>query len=361
MDLRDTVESFAASLDFSTVRVASLARPTPGIEVYDAWLAAGHHGEMHYLQRGRDLRADPATRLPQARSAVVLAMHHHFERPADPGGRTGMVARYAWGRDYHNLMGKKLRKLRRSLTEIGVQSWGGVDAAPILERSWARLAGVGFLGKNTMAIVPGRGSWFLLAVLFVDAPLRADEPLPRAYCGRCDNCLVGCPTQAFPTPFSLDATRCISHWTIEARGLPPRSLRAGFGRWVFGCDVCQEVCPHNRNPDHEAHPDLRPRNAWLDLDELLATPDEALRDRFTGTPLRRPGGVGLKRNALIVLGNLGDEGAIPSAQAALQHPSDVVRGAAVWALRRLGAGTLLPASDPSPVVQAELYASPDEG
>lgn len=357
MDLRPRVEAAAREVGFQTLRVAALPHPTPGIDVYDAWLAAGHHGAMGYLERGRDVRADPRQRLPDARSAVVLAVAHHYDRPPDPGGRTGIVARYAWGRDYHNLIGKRLKKLRRRLSERGIQSWGGVDAAPVLERSWARLAGLGYLGKNTMAIVPSRGSWFFLAVLFVDAELTPDDPLPREYCGRCTRCLSACPTDAFPAPWSLDATRCISYWTIEARELAPADIRRGFGRWVFGCDVCQEVCPHNHRPVDNPHDDLLPRHAWLDLDALIATPDAALVERFTGTPLRRPGGAGLKRNALVALGNLGDPDGAASATDALSHEAPVVRAAAVWALSRL-APERVPDRDDDPSVQAEIDALP---
>lgn len=354
MPPRATIEALATDLGFTALRVAPLTAPVPGIDVYDAWLDRGHHGHMAYLARGRDARADPRLRLPTARSALVLAWDHPSRRPPDPGGRTGMVARYAWARDYHNLVGKRLRNLRNRLKEHGVQSWGGVDAAPILERSWARLAGLGFLGKNTLCIVPSRGSYFFLAVLFVDVDLEPDPPTTRDFCGRCTRCLVACPTDAFPAPFSLDATRCIAYWTIEAPGLPPAALRPAFGRWLFGCDVCQEVCPHNHSPPEALHPDLQPRHAWLDLDAIVHATDAALLERFTGTPLRRPGAAGLKRNALIVLGNLSDPGGVEAATHALSHDEPVVRAAAVWALRRLGADHRLPDTDADPLVRAEL-------
>ncbi len=235
-------------------------------------------------------------------------------------------------------MGKRLRRLKRRLDEAGIRSWGGVDTAPILERPWANAAGLGFTGKNTLQIVPGRTSWIFLAILFVDAECAPDAPLGD-HCGRCTRCLVACPTSAFRGPRDLDARRCISYWTIEARELAPEALLPGFGRWVFGCDVCQEVCPHNHDPDDPDEADFAPRHAWLDLDELLATPDEALMARFEGTPLRRPGAAGLKRNALVALGNLRD----PDAAAlvhdhALRHPAPVVRRAAAWALRQLDPG-----------------------
>jgi epoxyqueuosine reductase len=331
-DARALLTGLAHAHGFAHVRFASIA-PTPHGEAFRAWLDAGHHAGLPWLETGVDVRLDPRLRLPEARTAMVLAIEHHHRRPPDPGGRTGLVARYAWGRDYHNLIGKRLKKLRRALDEAGIQSWGGVDTAPILERSWATAAGLGFSGKSSVQIVPARTSWMFLAVLFVSAEAEPDAPL-RDHCGRCTRCLVGCPTDAFPAPHVLDARRCIAYWTIEAKGLPPPELRPRFGRWVFGCDVCQEVCPHNAAPPDPEEDDLLPRHAWLDLDELLLTPDDAVLERFTGTPLRRPGAVGLKRNALIVLGNLGDAGAEPAVAHTLTHPDPIVRDAAAWCLSR---------------------------
>ncbi|MBW2257213.1 MAG: tRNA epoxyqueuosine(34) reductase QueG, partial [Deltaproteobacteria bacterium] len=228
------VRHLAHELGLHTVRFAVVG-PTPELSHFDDWLAAGRHGEMAYLARGREVRANPRVRLPGARSVAVLALEHHHRRPPDPGGRTGLVARYAWGRDYHNLLGKRVRKLRARLRKAGIDSWGGVDTAPILERAWARAAGLGFTGKNCVTIQPARTSWSFLGVLFLDAPAMPDAPLGD-HCGSCERCLVGCPTHAFLAPRLLDATRCIAYWTIEARGLPPRDLRPAFGRWVFGCD-----------------------------------------------------------------------------------------------------------------------------
>lgn len=355
----DPIRALAAERGFAMVRVARLVEPTPGAEVYDRWIEAGRHGEMGYLATGRPPRVEPTTRLSAARSVLVMATPYPSTPPPDPGGLTGRVARYAWGRDYHNLLGKRLRKLRRDLDAIGVASWGGVDAAPILERSWARLAGLGYLGKNTMSILPSRGSYYFLTVLFVAAELEPDPPLPREFCGRCTRCLVACPTQAFPAPYDLDATRCIAYWTIEARGLPPRDLRPGFGRWLFGCDVCQEVCPHNHRPVESLEADLAPRHAWIDLPSLILADDASVLARFTGTPLRRPGAAGLKRNALIVLRNLGDPAGAPAATQALRHSEPVVRAAAVWALHGL-APERVPDRDPEPMVQAEIDAGSTE-
>lgn len=349
-DTRAHLTALAASVGFRTVRFAAVG-PTPRGESLTGWLADGHHADMAWMEAQVDVRLDPRIRMPGARSVMVLAVEHAHERPPDPGGRTGLVARYAWGRDYHNLVGKRLERLKSRLRADGVGCWGGVDTAPILERGWAAAAGLGFNGKNGLQIVPARTSWMFLAVLFVDVEVPPDAPL-RDHCGRCVRCLTACPTQAFPAPHVLDARRCIAYWTIEAAGLPPRPLRPAFGRWVFGCDVCQEVCPHNVAPPDPDEADLLPRHAWLDLDDVVRTPDDVLMTRFLGTPLRRPKARGLKRNALIALGNLGDDGAVDTVRLALHHPEPVVRGAAVWALSRLGAP--LPADDPDELVRVEL-------
>ena len=349
---RHVLTQLAADLGF-TVRFTPVG-PTPWIAWYDRWIASGHHGDMHYLERGRDTRSDPRTRLSTVRTTMVLAIQHHHRRPPDPGGRTGMVARYAWGRDYHNLVGKRLRKLRRRLDEAGIASWGGVDTAPILERAWASAAGMGFTGKNSVQIIPAKTSWVFLAVLFLDVDVEPDRAILRDHCGTCRRCLDVCPTNAFLRERELDARRCISYWTIESRGLAPADLRPGFGRWLFGCDLCQEVCPHNAGADEGEEQDLAPRHAWLDLDEILQTPDHKLMERFLGTPLRRPRAAGLKRNALVVLGNLRDPGGLPSLLLGAEHPEPVVRAAAVWALGQLGASCARYATDPSPLVQSEL-------
>ncbi len=336
MDLRSLVSTSAAAHGLGVVRFASVG-PTPRFQAYERWIGAGSHGTMGWLARDMALRGDPRVRMPSARTAAVFSLGHHHRRPPDPGGRTGAVARYAWGRDYHNLFGKRLDKVKRDLRAAGIACWGGVDTAPIVERAWAAEAGLGFGGKNCVQITPGRGSWMFLGVLFLGADAEPDPPIVKDHCGTCQRCLHSCPTNAFRAERDLDATRCIAYWTIEARDLAPEPLLPGFGRWVFGCDRCQEVCPHNHAPPDPDEDDLLPRHAWLDLDDVLETPDDALIERFTGTPIRRPGAAGLKRNAAIVLGNLGDRGgAVSLERYGLTHPSDVVQAASRWALSRLG-------------------------
>lgn len=317
------------------------APDAPGIERYDHFLAQGHHGSMGWMVRSRPPRAEPDQLLGGVRSAVVLGVDHAWPRPADPGGLTGKVASYAWGRDYHNLIGKRLRRLARQLREalptLGL--YWGVDSRPLIERAWAERAGLGFIGKNCCVIVPGRGSYFFVAVILVDVDLPHDPPFGTSdrHCGSCRRCLDRCPTDAFIGAHQLDARRCISYLTIEHRGPIPPDLRSGMGRWVFGCDLCQEVCPHNHAHPTSPHADLAPRpgHAWLDLPWVLKTPDDVLQEHFLGSPLRRPGAVGLKRNAAIVLGNIGDPAARPSLEQAARHGDPTVQEAAAWALERI--------------------------
>lgn len=353
-DPRELLKSIANRHGFSMVRFARIG-PTPRFTAFEEWLSSGHHANLAWMHNAMDVRADPRNRLPEAQTAMVLGIPHHHKRPEDPGGATGLVARYAWGRDYHNLVGKRLRKLRKELTGIGIRNFGAVDTGPILERAWAEAAGLGFSGKNCMQILPARSSWLFLAVVFVDVTAEPDAPLGD-HCGKCSRCLAACPTDAFVGPHELDASKCIAYWTIEARTIAPRSMRSRFGRWFFGCDICQEVCPHNTSAPDAEEADLLPRNAWIDLPGLLDTPDDALMERFIGTPLRRPGANGLKRNALIVLGNLGFDSAVPSARRAKEHKDPMVRAASIWCLARLDERPSPTDTDPDKSVMDEINA-----
>ena len=337
----DVIRQEAVAHGFSRVRFASAAG-APGIGSYDAFLAQGFHGSMDWMVKSRPPRADPRRLLPDAAAAVVLGVDYAWPRPPDPGGLTGKVASYAWGRDYHNLIGKRLRKLCLRLREQvpGLETYGGVDSRPLIERAWAERAGLGFIGRNACAIVPGEGSYLFLAVILVNVELPPDPPTGAMdrHCGRCRRCLDACPTDAFIASGQLDGRRCISYLTIEHDGDIPEALRPAMGRWVFGCDVCQEVCPHNHAPATSREADLapRPEHAWLDLAAVLTDDDDALCARLAGTPLRRAAPIRLKRNAAVVLGNLGEPAGRPALETALDHPSAVVRSHARWALDRLG-------------------------
>lgn len=337
--LRQSLVDRCQELGFTHVRVAS-ADPAPGAVAFEAMVAGRRTGNLDWMAKGVGPRQRPAELLPGVRSAMVVGIDYHWPRPADPGGLTGRVSRYAWGRDYHNLVSKRLRKLCKQARQLGVEAYWSVDARPLVERGWAERAGLGYVGRNCLTIVPGHGSWLFLGVVMLTAELPPDLPLPgglRRHCGRCTACHDRCPTAAFTGDGQLDAAQCISTWTIEHRGTFTPSQARGLGRWVFGCDDCQEVCPHNHRPPTALERDFAPRpgHAWLDLEWVLTIEDAALEAALVGSPLRRPGAVGLKRNAAAVLGNLGDPAARPLLLHAAAHPHPVVSQQARQALDAL--------------------------
>jgi epoxyqueuosine reductase len=336
MTMRDRITALAKELDFDHVKFAKIDE-TPRHAQFEAWLERGEHADMHWMEKNLDVRADPRTRLSGARSVMVLGVPYSSTEdvPAKPGH--GRVARYAWGRDYHNFTGKRLKKLRRRLHEMGIESWGGTDTAPILERVWAEAAGLGFIGKNAMSIIPAVGSWYTLAVLFIDVDIDPD-PVLADHCGSCTRCVDACPTQAITTEHNVDARRCISYWTIESDDLPPEDIREAMGDRVFGCDICQEVCPHNAGIAPQPHADFAGKNQYLQLSQILESTDEQLLAQFTGSPLRRPKAAGLKRNALLALANHPTPDAAALASRALDHPDQAVRRAAAWAKSQIEQG-----------------------
>jgi epoxyqueuosine reductase len=278
--------------------------------------------------------------LENARSVVVIALAYNRDEPGT-GMRGARIARYARGRDYHNFFRKALRGLAAWLRARapGHEVRPVVDTAPVLERAWAARAGVGFVGKNGCVIAPGLGSFVLLGELITTLELPADAPLsPR--CGSCTLCLDACPTRAFAAPYVLDARRCVSYLTIEHEGAMDTALRSGVGDWLFGCDVCQDVCPYNRT----APPDPRttepfatdPWRASLMPEDLLTLPPDEVDARVRGTPLARPGAALLARNAAVVLGNTGSKRHLPVLQTtASQHSHSSVREAAQWAVNQI--------------------------
>jgi epoxyqueuosine reductase len=335
LTVRDLVEREARRLGFGSISVAE-ARPVPRFSRFDTFLAEGHHGGMAWLAETRALREDPRRLLPDARSVVVLTMDYGQAAPPDPGGLTGRVACYAWGRDYHALIGLRVRHLRRALEAAipGLRTWGGVDSGPAWERGWAEASGAGFAGKNGCIIRPGDTSLFFLGVILLTAEMAPDAPVGE-FCGRCRRCIDACPTGALLDGGGMDARRCISYLTIEERGAIPEDLRPLLGRWIFGCDDCQEVCPHVRVGRRTVEEDFAPRHAWLPLPALLLADDRALLDTFEGTPLRRAGPSGLRRNAAIALGNIGDPTARDALLRARRDGDALLREHATWALERL--------------------------
>lgn len=355
----------ARDLGFEVVGIAPVAPLgggwfAPHVERFEAWLEAGHHGEMGYMAERAGERAVPERLLPGVKSALVLWLPHRHRPPAEGPSPTGRVSVYAWGRDYHNIARKALRKLRRWLNEAlpGVGSYVTCDTGPVLERAFGAQAAVGWIGKSSMLIHRRLGTFGSLAVIFLDVELPAASAPHPDRCGKCAACIEDCPTGAIVAPGQVDATRCIAYWTIEHRGIIPRDLRAQIGDWIFGCDICQDVCPWNRRA-HYADPEIwRPRAdiARPDLMAWLVMTDADLRAHLIGTPLTRPGPQGIRRNVIIALANLDHQPARPILEAlAVDHDDPVIRATAAWAAHRLGSATALAraAEDPDPSVRQE--------
>ncbi len=294
--LTESVKALALELGFDLVAIGPADPPEHGPD-FRRWIEAGHAGTMGYLERRLEERMDPRRVLPGARSVVCVALNYHQGEPDNPSWKP--VARYAWGRDYHDVIGPRLERLATHLAEAGgARSRGYVDTGPVLERDLAARAGLGWIGKNTMLLHPRLGSWFFIGVLLTTADLALDAPLPDR-CGSCRACLDACPTGAFAAPYVLDARRCISYLTIEHRGEIDPALHRGMAGWQFGCDVCQEVCPWNRKAPVTREADLHPRGAYPEAELLSRMDDETIRKRFRGTALLRAKASGLRRNASI--------------------------------------------------------------
>ncbi len=337
--LAERIKHEARRLGFELAGIAA-AGLADSFDSYSDWLDSGHAGEMAYLHRHASARRHPDSILPAVRSVVMLGMNYNppdEDAPLPP--RAGRVARYARGLDYHDILRQRLHALLGWVrAEVpGCHGRGVVDTAPLLERDFARRAGLGWFGKNTMLLNKRLGSYFFLAALLLDIELPPDPPHESAHCGTCTACLDACPTEAFVAPGQLDARRCISYLTIELKGQVPEELRPGVGEWLFGCDVCQEVCPWNRKAPAGSEPAFAARTdlVAVDLVELLSLSEEAFRQRFRGTALTRSKRLGLLRNAALVLGNRGDPAALPALERALTDPEPVVREAARWAIDRI--------------------------
>jgi epoxyqueuosine reductase len=338
-ELTQAIKAQAAVLGFSLVGVCPAVGPS-GLAQLDQWLAAGYAGQMHYLAARRAAYDHPRHVLEGVRSLVMLGLPYHTAAPLAPAVGQGRVSCYAWGTaDYHDVIHDKLRHLAQTVRQHAPQAQvrGVVDTAPLLEREFAQLAGLGWIGKNTLLLNKPAGSYFFLAALLTDQELAYDAPYDADHCGSCQACLQACPTQALVQPYVLDATRCISYLTIELRGPIPRELRPGVGDWLFGCDVCQEVCPWNRRavPSPEAGFQPQPGHNPLELAGLFFLDETAFRQRFRHTPLWRARRRGILRNAAIVLGNQRAVSALPALCRGLDDPEPLVRGAAAWALGRL--------------------------
>ncbi|HBF22464.1 MAG TPA: tRNA epoxyqueuosine(34) reductase QueG [Planctomycetes bacterium] len=305
----------------------------------DDWLEEGRAGEMGWLERGRPSMADLRDWKPWVKSAALFSLPFH--RPAGGFRGGGRVARYALGKDYHHVLGRKLEKIGKRLRAEGrVGAFRGVvDAAPVLEKEWALRGQLGFRGKNTLVLDPQNGPWTFLGELLLDTEW--EEALPREFpekksCAGCTKCLNACPTDALDKAWSLEPRKCISYWTIEAKGPIPRTLRHSFKDWVFGCDICSEACPFgtgagNFEEEWGTHFALEA----LTLQDLLTISPDSFARTFTGSPIRRAGPEGMARNATIALGNM-QQGGNALKRALTTHHSPLIRGHAAWALGELG-------------------------
>jgi epoxyqueuosine reductase len=331
----------AHRLGFDLAGVCPAVTPE-GVTHFRRWLEAGYAGEMKYLGARADAYSHPRHVLDGARSLLVLAMNYRTQEPAPPCEGTGRVARYAWGQDYHDLIHDRLKALNAFLLQLAptAQVRGIVDTAPLLEKEFAELSGLGWIGKNTLLLNQRLGSWFFLAVLLTDLELDYDPPQAQGHCGTCRACLDACPTGAFVAPNVLDSRRCISYLTIELRGPIPRELRPGVGDWLFGCDVCQDVCPWNHRPAIGNEPAFEPQTGGtgIELAELFHLDDAAFRAHFRHTPLWRSKRRGVLRNAAIVLGNQRSPESVAVLHRGLSDIEPLVRGACAWALGQIGGG-----------------------
>lgn len=341
--LEDEIRAQALSYGFNGVGIVSAA-PSPTLAAYRRWTEQGMQAGMGYMARPDRVarREDLNVILPGVQSLIVVALDYHQLVPpsllADPA--RGRIASYAWGLDYHELMLPRLHALATWLrTRLQHDSAAYVDTGAILERSHAQQGGLGFIGKNTLLIHPRRGSYFFLGELLTTVALEADMPHAATLCGSCTRCLNACPTNAFPTPYVLDARRCISYHTIENKGAIPIELRSDFGNWIYGCDVCQVVCPWQRfaTPTSEAaFLTVDPERVAPRLHDLLTmTPDE-FSQRFAGSALLRLKHERLVRNACVAAGNSGDRSLRPLLDALNVAGSDLIQEHACWALERLG-------------------------
>ena len=340
--IEDAVRQRAKALGFDLVGFASaepfLRDERAAIDRVRSGLMDG----LHWYTEERVRRANrPEVLLEGARSIISLGTSYNTGNPT-PGnpGPTGKVARYAWGDDYHDVIKSKLRQLAADLSDIAgreVRTRVFVDDGPMNDRAAAERAGVGWFGKNTNILTRSHGSWVFLSQVVTDLELEADEPLAKT-CGECVICIDDCPTGAIVAPYVIDNRRCISFLTIELRGSIPRELRPLVGDWVFGCDICQDVCPVNRKASESLEPAFRQRHDFgaPALIPLLDIDDEGFRERFRKSPIKRAKRVGLQRNVCVALGNIGDVRALPALAGALKSQDAVVREHAAWALGRIG-------------------------
>jgi len=343
-----SIRKAALDAGFELAGIAAV-RDFPELERFPEWIAAGRAGEMKYLEarddKGRLRRASLRSVFPWARSVIVCAINYNTAQPCstavnNPG--RGWISRYAWGRqDYHDFVLRRVREVEGKLKEMyagkgPIETRSYVDTGPLVERIYARHAGVGWIGKNTFVMNQQLGSWLFLAVIVTSIELSPDLPTPDR-CGTCTRCIEACPTDALVAPYELDSNKCISYLTIEKRGSIPEEMRAGMGHQVFGCDICQDVCPWNRKAPASSKPEFQPREGLVNpaLAWLAEISEEEFREKFRGSPIKRAKHNGLRRNALIAIGNSGDRSLLSVAERASHDSDPTIAETAHWAKEKL--------------------------
>ncbi len=347
-DIPAILHATAAELGIDAIGIAPV-REFSELDYFPEWIAEGRAGEMKYLESRDDAgnlkRASLRNTAPWARSVIVCAANYNTAHPYstqmnDP--QRGWISRYAWSReDYHDALLKKLRTLESRLVERcdkvqDLKTWCYVDTGPLVERVYAKYAGVGWIGKNTCIINQKLGSWLFLGVMLTSIDLEPSLEAPDR-CGTCTRCIVACPTDAFLAPYKLDSQRCIAYLTIEKRGSLPEEMREGIGHQVFGCDICQDVCPWNRKAAATSAPEFQPREGLVspNLEWLAGIEEEEFRTIFKGSPIRRAKRTGIRRNAVVAMGNSGDRTFVPSLEKLAKDEDPVVAEHARWALQKL--------------------------
>jgi epoxyqueuosine reductase len=335
--LKHAIKDKARRLGFV---LAGVTTPDPPLHytTFENWLAQGHHGTMDYLatQHSCARRADPKQILPECKSILVLAVA--YPSPSGRGDRNeGKIASYAWGDDYHDILPARMKELVQFIEEQAGRPIGNryyTDTGPVLERDLAQRAGIGWIGKNTCLIHPKRGSYLLLSEILLDLELEPDPPFLTDHCGTCTRCIEACPTHCILPDRTLDAARCISYLTIELRDDIPVELREKIGNWVFGCDICQMVCPWNRFAE-KGDPAFEDDHPPLSLTGELALTSQTFNERFKRTPVKRAKRRGYLRNVAVALGNVGDMHALPVLQNALNDEEPMIREHAQWAIEQI--------------------------
>ncbi len=338
-ELKAQLVSYAQQIGFDSCRIAVCRTPAHATEFRD-WLREGEHGEMNYMKRGEEKRCDPLKVLPGARSIVVLALNYFQgeQERLSHSAATGRIARYAWGDDYHEVIGTKLDEVDQFLRRFGGQQKYYVDTGPILERDHAAQAGIGWHGKNTMLIDERLGTWFFLAEILTTLEMPPDEPVPDR-CGTCERCINACPTGAITAPHRLDARRCISYLTIELKGSIPLELRPLIGDRIFGCDDCLVVCPWNRfaQVSQETAFSARQYTTGMSLRDYLRLSDADFRALFRNSPIKRIKRRGFLRNVCVALGNVGSVSDIPALECAAADSEPLIAEHAAWAINQIRA------------------------